>query len=62
MQTERVHFRLIQMPCCQHLFCNVNARWPSYCPNCGKYVYPEVKGCALISDDSAILKYKEHTT
>lgn len=62
MQTERVHFRLIQMPCCQHLFCNVNARWPSYCPNCGKYVYPEVKGCASISDDNAILKYKEHTT
>ncbi len=59
MITEKVHFRLIQMPCCSHLFCNVNPRWPSYCPACGQSVYPEVKGNALISDENAILKYKE---
>lgn len=59
MSTERVHFRLIQMPCCGHLFCNVNPRLPSYCPQCGKSVYPKVKECVLISDDKATLKYKE---
>lgn len=55
--TERVMFRLIRMPCCQHLFCNVNHRWPSFCPNCGTHVWPQVKGCASISDPNAILKY-----
>lgn len=56
--TERVHFRLIEMPCCHHMFCNVNPRWPSYCPNCGRHVYPEVRGCAVVSDGKATLKYK----
>ena len=55
--TERVKFTLIQMPCCQHLLCNVNHRWPSFCPNCGAHVFPQVKGCSLISDDAATLKY-----
>ncbi len=55
--TERVHFRLILMPCCQHLFCNINPRWPSYCPNCGKHVYPGVRSGALVSDPNATLKY-----
>lgn len=54
---ERVQFRLIQMPCCQHLFCNVNHRWSTFCPNCGSNVFPEVKGCVLISDPNAQLKY-----
>lgn len=58
-QTERVHFRLINMPCCNHMFCNVNHRWPSFCPNCGVHVFPNVKGCAVISDDHAILKYDD---
>jgi hypothetical protein len=55
--TERVHFRLIEMPCCQHLFCNVNARLPSHCPQCGKFVYDQIKGGVLISDATATLKY-----
>lgn len=59
MTTERVHFRLIDMPCCHHLFCNVNARWPSYCPCCGTFVFDKIKSGALISDDSATLKYDE---
>lgn len=59
MTTERVHFRLIQMPCCGHLFCNVNARWPSYCPQCGKNVFADIKSCARISDDNATLTYNE---
>lgn len=55
--TERVPFRLIQMPCCQHLFCNVNARVPSYCPSCGKQVFDKIKECVLICDETATLKY-----
>lgn len=56
---QRVPFKLIMMPCCFHLFCSVNSRWPSFCPNCGKHVYPEIKGCALVSDDEAWLQYDE---
>ena len=54
---ERVHFRLIQMPCCAHMFCSVNPRWPSYCPNCGERIFPQVRAYALISDDNAMLRY-----
>jgi hypothetical protein len=55
---ERVPFHMIDMPCCHHLFCNVNHRWPSYCPNCGTYVFATIKGCAVISDDNAHLRYE----
>lgn len=54
--TERVHFRLIRTPCCESLVCWVNPRFPSFCHECGKSVYPEIKGCVLYEDDSAILK------
>jgi len=57
--TERIHFRLICMPCCEHLFCNVNPRLPSFCPACGKHVYPEVRNGILLSDETAILKYEK---
>jgi len=55
--TERVHFRFIQMPCCNHLYCSVNPRFPNYCPECGKHVYPAVKGGVLNSDNNAFLKH-----
>jgi len=58
MTWERVHFRLIQMPCCGHLFCNVNPRLPSFCPMCGKGCYSQVKSCVLLSDENAQLKYR----
>ncbi len=60
-QRERVHFRLLQMPCCSHLFCNVNPRLPSYCPACGTRVYPEIKSGVRISDENAWLEYEEKT-
>lgn len=53
---ERVHFRLILMPCCGHMFCGVNPRLPNYCVECGTRVYPEVKSSVLVSDDNAGLK------
>lgn len=61
LTTERVPFRLIQMPCCQHLFCNVNHRWPSFCPNCGTHVFPQVRGGALITDENATLTYNRES-
>lgn len=54
---ERVQFRLIQTPCCKTLLCWINPRFPSYCPECGKSIYPEVRGNVLVSDDTAWILY-----
>ncbi len=54
---ERVHFRLLQTPCCQALLCWVNPRFPSHCPECGRFIYPEIKSNVLISDENASLRY-----
>lgn len=56
---ERVHFRVFVMPCCGHMLCWVNPRFPSYCPECGNHVYPGVKGAVTLSDDDARLTFKE---
>lgn len=56
---ERVHFRLFRMECCSFLYCHVNPRLPSYCPECGKRAFPEVRGMVLVSDDNATLTYDE---
>lgn len=37
-QHERVHFRLMCMPCCGQMLCWVNPRLPMYCPECGRMV------------------------
>lgn len=54
--TERVIFRLIQTPCCSTLLCWVNPRLPSHCPECGKFVYPEIKSCINLIDRNAMLR------
>lgn len=54
--TERVPFRLLQTPCCGTLLCWVNHRLPTYCPECGKHVFQDIKGCILQSDPNAVLK------
>jgi NADH pyrophosphatase NudC (nudix superfamily) len=57
---ERVKFRLIVMPCCQHQYCSVNPRLPTYCPQCGEQVYGRIladPSVIMISDDNAWLKY-----
>jgi hypothetical protein len=57
---EQVHFRLLHMHgCCGALLCWVNPRLPSYCPECGKQVYPQVREGVMISDDKARLQYQE---
>lgn len=56
--TERVPFRLLTTPCCGTLLCWVNPRLPTFCPECGKHIYPEVKSCITHSDENAILKMK----
>lgn len=62
---ERVPFRLIQTPCCSTLLCWVNSRLPSYCPECGKHIYPDVRSCVLVLDETATLRVatteREHT-
>lgn len=65
MASERVHFRLIQAPCCGTLLCWVNPRLPNYCPECGQFIIPTVRGHVLESDDQAWIKYgvaASHTT
>lgn len=52
---ERVPFRLLQTPCCSALLCWVNPRFPSYCPECGTFIFPRIKGCVLQTDDRAML-------
>ncbi len=59
MATERVHFRITQMPCCGQLVCWVNPRLPNYCPECGQHVFTEIKSKIMLSDNNAILKYNE---
>lgn len=56
--TERISFRLLQMPCCGTLICHVNHRWPTYCSECGTRVFETIKGCALVNDQNATLKYR----
>jgi hypothetical protein len=52
---EQVVFKLIQMPCCGHLLCWVNPRYPNLCPECGSDIRLTVKEAILHSDDEAIL-------
>jgi hypothetical protein len=40
---EKIQFRLFVMPCCHYQLCWVNPRYPTYCPECGKNVYLELK-------------------
>jgi len=54
---ERVQFRVIKTPCCSHLLCWVNPRFPTYCPMCGVRIYPEVKREVLTFDDEAVLSW-----
>lgn len=58
MITERIPFRLLQMPCCGTLICHVNHRLPTYCSECGTHVFAAIKGCVLACDMDATLKYK----
>jgi hypothetical protein len=55
METERVFFRLIRMPCCGQVLCWVNPRFPNFCPECGKSVSATVKECVLKTDGNALL-------
>lgn len=59
MTTELVHFKLFRMPCCGHLLCWVNPRFPSYCPECGVHVYPSIRDPQHLfaSSEKAQLKY-----
>lgn len=56
--SERIHFRLIQTPCCGQLLCWVNPRLPNYCPECSKPIYRLLRfdgSQILVSDENAWL-------
>lgn len=59
MSIERVWFRLMICPKCYFSMCWVNPRFPNYCPECGKFIYPEIKEYVSISDDNAMLRYED---
>lgn len=52
--TEMIQFKLFQMECCGHMLCWVNPRFPSYCPQCGKGVYPQVRGWVIVSQRASL--------
>lgn len=58
MTTERVHFRLLNMQCCHIILCVVNERFYNYCPECGKFVYPQIKQWVVGDFPEALIKYK----
>jgi hypothetical protein len=57
IEQQRVPFRLLQMECCWVMLCWINPRLPTYCPECGKLAYPQVKGWITATYDDAMLKY-----
>lgn len=59
MTIERIHFRLLVTPCCTTQLCWVNPRLPTYCPECGARVYPEIRSEVRVSDENATIKYSE---
>jgi hypothetical protein len=61
MTTELIHFRLLVTPCCTTLLCWVNPRLPTYCPECGSHLYPEVKSHIYMEDRKAVIKYSEES-
>ncbi len=50
--SEKVQLRLYNMECCGHMLCWVNPRPPTHCPQCGKVVYPQVRGWAVVTEDA----------
>lgn len=59
MTIERVHFKLLLTPCCSTMLCWVNPRLPTYCPECGKHIYPEIKSGVQMDDINATLRYSD---
>jgi len=59
MALTRADFRLINVECCGVLLCWVNPRLPNYCPECGKRIFPKVKGWVVWRDEQAYITHKE---
>jgi hypothetical protein len=47
---ERIPFRVFVMPCCMHMLCWVNSRFPSYCPGCGADVRRNIRESVTLHD------------
>jgi hypothetical protein len=51
---EKIPFRLFHMPCCGHMLCWVQPRYPAFCPACGIQVLLALKSgehTRIIDDD-----------
>ena len=55
---EKIPFRLFHLECCGHLLCWINSRYPTYCPECGKSIYLEIKSSVAIVDLNAHIRYR----
>ena len=61
--SEVVRFRVYHMPCCGHMLCWLNPRIPTFCPECGKSVYSDLKtGQATMVDDDRATVTMEMTS
>jgi hypothetical protein len=61
---QRVHFRLIQTPCCGAMLCYVNPRLPNYCSECGTRIYATLRQVhpesILVTDEDAWLETRSY--
>lgn len=62
MAISFAHFRMFALPCCGQLLCWVNPRLPNYCPECGKFVFDQIKSCVTIADPQARIYYADYGT
>jgi hypothetical protein len=52
-EKQRIHFRLIRMPCCGQTLYWVNSQLPNHCPECGKKL--KFGSQILVDDEEAWL-------
>lgn len=58
--SERVVFRMIQCPKCNHLLCWLNPRLPTYCNECGQMIIGALRtdpSKIVVADHGAHLRY-----
>lgn len=60
---EKVPFRLIACPLCNHQVCWINPRLPTYCPECGKMILTQLRaGGGIIETHDAWLRIERPST
>jgi DNA-directed RNA polymerase subunit RPC12/RpoP len=60
-ETEKIPFRLIVCPECNHNFQWLGSRLPNHCPECGREILEKARkgiGVVMCYDPEATLRYK----